>query len=422
LTTENAPDGQMPLRGRIAVLVTAFLGWMFAGTIMSITFLALRAATIDLLGSQDEGLVGNWLSRYTCAFLLGGAAGGLVFGWVGDRLGRARAMGLSILCYSIVTGLTWFVQSSEQLLVLRFIACMGVGGMWPNGISLVSEAWSGVSRPLLAGLIGASANVGFVLLAVTCSYVPATPESWRWVLLAASTPAVLGVVVLVIVPESPRWLAGVQDKAARSGPSPAAEVFRPPLLKLTLIGICLGTIPLLGNWGGGNWLVPWADKVGEGLQDPALKGWTQTARSVGGVLGALAGGWLASLCGRRKTYFVVSLLTLATTAYVFRYVTPADGSFLYWVFVVGFVGTVYFGWLPLYLPELFPTRVRATGSGVTFNFGRIATAVGVLGTGQLMTAFEGEYARVGQVTCLVYALGMLIICFAPDTSKRQLED
>jgi MFS family permease len=180
----------------------------------------------------------------------------------------------------------------------------------------------------------------------------------------------------------------------------------------------------LGNWGGGNWLVPWAGKVGESPQvnDAFLKGRTQTARSAGGAIGALLGGWIASLMGRRKAYFLFSITSLAATAHVFHSLTPLDASFLFWVFVVGFVGTIYFGWLPLYLPELFPTRVRATGSGVSFNFGRLATAAGVLGVGTLMQWYDGDYARVGQITSLTFALGMIVICFAPDTSKKQLED
>jgi MFS family permease len=149
---------------------------------------------------------------------------------------------------------------------------------------------------------------------------------------------------------------------------------------------------------------------------------TQWTKSGGAAIGSLLGGWLATRCGRRTAYFFISLMSLASSYYIFHSLSPLDDLFLTWVFIQGFVGTIYFGWLPLYLPELFPTRVRATGTGVTFNWGRIVTAVGVLLGGQLMLLFAGDYARVGQVTCLVYALGMIVICFAPDTSGRQLDE
>jgi MFS family permease len=145
-------------------------------------------------------------------------------------------------------------------------------------------------------------------------------------------------------------------------------------------------------------------------------------RSGGGAAGSLLGGWFASVCGRRTAYFLMSVISLAASSYIFHWLSPLDHTFLAWVFIQGFFGTIYFGWLPLYLPELFPTRVRATGTGVTFNWGRILTAVGVLLGGQLMLTFDGDYARVGQITSLVYALGMVVICFAPDTTGKRLED
>ncbi|MFV2066765.1 MAG: MFS transporter [Pirellulales bacterium] len=421
----SAPtDGREPrreTRGHVLVVLTAFLGWLFAGVIMVIIPLAGRAANVSFFGPLREAAVGDWFSRYICAFLLGAAVGGLLFGWLGDRVGRARAMGWSIVCYSVLTGVSYFVASPSQLLVLRFLACLGVGGMWPNGVALASEAWPNVSRPLLAGLIGTSANLGFMLLALIAIYKPITPESWRWVFLIGAAPAALGFFVLWAVPESPRWLAATRSGDSRRVRSPVVEIFQSPLLKYTIIGIFLGMIPLLGNWGGGNWLVPWAGQVG-GADNPFLKAWTQWTRSSGGAVGALLGGWLASRFGRRTTYFFVSLASLVASMVVYWKLRPGDPGFLAGVFVVGFVGTIYFGWLPLYLPELFPTRVRATGTGVTFNFGRIATAFGVLGAGQLMVLFHGDYARVGQVTCWVYLLGMIVICFAPDTSKAQLQD
>jgi len=406
-------------RQKLLCLVTAFLGWMFAGSVMVLIPLAGRAATIGM-GEADEARVGQWFSWYICAFLLGAAAGGWWFGAMGDRIGRAKAMGLSILWYSLFTGATVWVANPMQLLMLRFVACLGVGGMWPNGVALVSEVWSDVSRPLLAGLIGTAANFGFVLFGLIASYVAIDPAHWRWIFAAAAMPLPLGLFVLLAVPESPRWKAG-KCRASPTSRSPTAEVFRPPLLRRTIIGIFLGMIPLLGNWGGANWLVPWAGAVG-GAADPFLKSHIQTIRSTGAALGSLIGGWLASFLGRRTTYFLISLMSLGSSIYLFWYLEPGMPGFLLWTFVLGFFGTVFFGWLPLYLPELFPTRVRATGSGVTFNFGRIATAAGVLGAGQLMLRFHGDYARVGQLTSLIYVAGLVIVFFAPDTSKHRLDD
>lgn len=428
MTSVSDSTGELTRAGRYMVLITAFLGWMFAGSVMVMIPLAGRPATISM-GITDEKLVGQLFSWYICAFLLGAAAGGLLFGWLGDRIGRAKAMGLSILWYSVFTSLAFWVQTPWQLIGIRFVACLGVGGMWPNGVALTSEAWSNVSRPLMAGLIGTSANVGFMLLALVAMYIPIKPDAWRWVFALGAVPIPLGLAVFAFVPESPRWLARTQTTTSAPPRSPVMEVFRPPLLSVTLLGICLGMIPLLGNWGGANWLIPWTDQVGAaaakaagGEADPFLKSWTQWTRSGGAALGSLLGGWLASLFGRRTTYFVISLFSLATSAYLFRYITPLDEGFLTWVFLLGFFGTVYFGWLPLYLPELFPTRVRATGTGVTFNFGRVIAAFGVVGAGSLMLYFDGDYSKVGQTTSLIYLLGMVVICFAPDTSTRQLQD
>src|SRR5262249_33941907 len=115
-------------------------------------------------------------------------------------------------------------------------------------------------------------------------------------------------------------------------------------------------------------------------------------------------------------------VSLLVAEYIFRNLVPTDRWFLFWVSVLGFFSGIYFGWLPLFLPELFPTRVRSTGSGVSFNFGRILTAGTIFAAGALMDLFGGDYARIGQVTSLLFLLGMLVIPFTPDTSRKQLAD
>jgi MFS transporter, SHS family, sialic acid transporter len=444
---ENQSAGELSIAQRWLVLSTAFLAWMFAGMEISLFVLIARPAIIDLLGahygpSQIEQVAAQWFAWYQAAFLLGAAAGGWVFGALGDRAGRTRAMAASVLCYSVVTGITYFASDPVVVWGLRFVACLGIGGAWPNAVALAVEGLPGVSRPLLAGLMGAAANVGFVLLGVVCYFFLVTPESWRWVLLVGSTPAVLGAFAWVFVPESPRWLAGRRAAASGAPPAqPVREILRPPLLSRTAIGICLGAIPVIGTAANANWLVPWADKASSVSHvqaatpssdpaapqvkrsgDPRLKAVTQITRSGGAVFGSLLGGWIASMVGRRLTYFLISLASFLTSTFIYNFLTPNDPWFSRFAFLLGFVGVTYFGWLPLYLPELFPTRVRTTGTGVTFNSGRILAAASVLGAGVLAGWFHGDYARVGAFTGLVYVAGMVVICFAPDTTKNRLED
>ena len=419
---------------RYFVLIAAFLGWFFAGLQMSITPLVSNSATTDFLREAPDSTVPKavltkWFARYNATFLFGAAAGGLLFGWVGDRWGRSKALASSICCYTLFSAVAGCVSSPEQYVVARFIGCLGVGGAWPNAIALASETWDGVSRPILAGVIGTAANVGLVVMGLVACYYQITAESWRWFMWLGATPLAFGVVCLFVLPESPKWLASraAESLAAASGAAPTtstpvAEVFRPPLVWLTLLGILLGAIPLFGGWGCTNWLVPWADQVGA-KTDPTLKGWTQVYRSVGAAVSSLAGGWVSHRIGRRWSYFLFSVTSLFIGQHIYRDLNPLHPQFGFWVFMLGTTTGFYFGWLPLCLPEMFPTRVRSTGAGVTFNSGRIATAFGVLGAGYLSSLawFNGEYGKVGTVTSLIFALGMLAIWLMPRNSANEMK-
>ena len=157
-------------------------------------------------------------------------------------------------------------------------------------------------------------------------------------------------------------------------------------------------------------------------KDPSAKGWIQTVLSIGAIIGCFTGPLLGNWLGRRPAYFLLCLLSLVSCAYLFRFLDTYNAWF---VIVTGFVGLVtasFYGWLPLYLPELFPTRVRATGQGVSFNSGRILAAVGALTTGQLMRAFDGSYPQACATITLIYLVGMVLIWFAPETKGRPLPE
>jgi SHS family sialic acid transporter-like MFS transporter len=406
-------------RARYGVLAVAILSLMFDGVELGLMPIASLSVSQSLLGdSYTKALGGDWFARFTASLMLGAAIGGILLGQLGDAVGRTRALGVSVLFYSVFAGLGAYAQTQEQMLALRFLVGLGVGGVWPNAVALAAECWPDKARPVVAGLMGAALNAGILMLSQVARVWHITPDSWRWIFQLAAAPAVLGVVALTVVPESPLWLAGRRERRADpQGPREAAlrELLRPPLLRITIIGILLGAIPLVGAWAASKWMIPWADAVG-GAAQAGYKAATQGWWALGAVLGSYFGAQIAARLGRLRAYALISAGATALTTLMFLGTAPLAPSFLPIVLAQGFVATLFFGWLPLYLPELFPTHVRAAGAGMAYNVGRFATAFGVLGAASLFTALGSSYPRVGAACGLVYLLGLLVIRLAPDTT------
>jgi MFS family permease len=418
--TPPAPPTQKRL---YAVLAAAFLGWMFDGLEMGIFPLIARPA-LQQMQTQggaiaSDSFVGQWMGIATAAFLLGAALGGVVFGWLGDRIGRVRAMNLSILCYSIFTGLIWFAQTPWHLAGARFIAALGMGGQWSLGVALVMEVWPEKHRPILAGVIGAAANVGFALIAIFGRFFAITQDSWRWVALVGAAPALLTFLIRIFVPESERWESA--NKASGGKNQPLREVVSPPYLKTTVLATVFCAVALIGTWGSVQWLPLWADQLTGGTM-PSAKADTGLASGLGAVVGCLVGAWFGGRIGRRTAYFLLCLGSLIACGVLFRGIHTYGTSFLVMTFIVGAFTAAFYGWTPLYLPELFPTRSRATGQGLAYNAGRVFAAIGAVQMGSLMASFGGSYAKAGAVITLIYIVGMVMIWFAPETRGKPLPE
>jgi len=389
--------------GRSAVLGAAFLGLVFDGFELGLMPVASLSVTKSLLGeAYTPAAGGDWFARYTAAIMLGAAIGGIVLGRFGDRHGRSRGLGASILLYSLAAAAGGFVTSQWQMLALRFWVGVGVGGVWPNGVALVAESWPSATKATVAGVMAAGINVGVIILSQCGRIWPITADSWRWLFQIAGLPAVLGVAVLALLPESPQWLAG--RTAAAAGPPPRPALFGPTLRGTTLSAILIASIPMVGAWSASKWMIPWADTVA-GPSDTTYKavtqGWWATGSLGGSFLGALLAGWL----GRRASYLAISIGAAVATLVLFNLTAPLRPFFHQVVCLQGFVSTLFFGWLAVYLPSVFPIEVRAAGSGLAYNAGRFVTAAGVLAAGTLFTALGGDYVRVGSLCSLVYLLG-----------------
>ena len=432
-------------------LSAAVLGWMFDGLEMGIFPLVGRPALTEMLHGAP---IGTWFGAIIAVFLVGAALGGVALGWLGDRIGRTRAMVWSVLAYSVFSGLGCIVTSPWQLAAFRFLAALGMGGQWALGVALVMEIFPSKSRPLMAGIIGASANIGFLLIAllslgldsvlaglssVMTAILPASwaatllqNGSWRLLMLLSATPALLTFVIRVFVPESEMWENNSKKQTSKVG---IGDLFKGGLLKNTLLGAGLGAIALMGTWGSVQWIPAWAGKL-SATPIPGAAAKVQIASALGAIVFSLGFALIAERLNRRITFFLLSLLSLVSCAVLFRMhwnftpsgegaeavVASISWSFFAWVFFVGGITAGFYGILPLYLPELFPTRVRAMGSGFTFNAGRLIAAVGAVGSGALVNAFQGDFARMCSVISLVYVFGLVLIWFAPETKGKALPE
>ncbi|MFM8579840.1 MAG: MFS transporter [Planctomycetaceae bacterium] len=495
--------------GRGAALVAAILGWLFDGFEMGLFPIIGGPAIKDLLGASASAEQANqWFGAIIAVFLVGAATGGVLFGWLGDRIGRVRAMSLSIFTYAIFTGLCGLATEAWHVAALRFVASLGMGGEWSLGVALVNEIWPGKSRAVTAGLIGAAANVGFLLVAllslVLAGFIEWTRgallavglpgptvaslvanSAWRLLMISGALPALLIFLIRIWVPESEKWQAE-KDRGATShwanvdligvlvgavaalviiwGWSPAGTasgIQWPAATLITVIGLAvalagylhpvrrylaratashslastdagavvarmlfgasLAGVALLGTWGAIQWMPRWAIELG-GSDHPQAKEYTQIATALGATLvtflTALAADWL----GRRPTYTLMCLGTILSAIVLYQTNTSFGWWFLGCAFVTGGVSASFYGFFPLYFPELFPTAVRATGQGFAFNFGRIIAAIGGLQTATLMGIFGGSFPMAGSVLAAIYLVGVVLIWFGPETKGRSLPD
>ncbi|MDX1966672.1 MAG: MFS transporter [Planctomycetaceae bacterium] len=514
--------------GAWMALLAALLGWMFDGAEMGVFSVVGRAAVQDLLKiagtptPEQESQIGFLFSVIIASFLVGAATGGVVFGWLGDRIGRVRAMSLSIMTYAMFTGFCGFAQTVPQLGILRFIASLGMGGEWALGVALVMEIWPNRSRATMAGLIGAAANAGYTLVGVigiALTSLLATFEGWllgsglstdtvdmliafkgwRLMMMLGVLPAILTFLIRIFVPESEKWeeeqrrggtshwatvdLFGVlvgacgpglmiyvwatsDDVAFRIGGTLIGAliatlgylypVFRylareraanpnapstTQAIPRMLFGATLSGVALLGTWGSTQWAPSWSAQLMEkatpevrealGVIGANPREYTLIFLSIGAIVGTIAAAWTGDWLGRRWTYFLMCLTSLVSVFGFFQLQSQFGWMFLINSFLVGAISASFYGWLPLYLPELFATRIRATGQGFSFNFGRIISAVGALQVGALLSVVKGQKSLAGvdggyAVACsfvvFIYLVGMIAIWFGPETKGKPLPE
>ncbi len=430
-------------KGMQMTLLAGFLGWMMDGYEQAL-FPAIAGPALKSMapaGVVVDDFVGWWMGIITSSFLVGAALGGAAFGWLGDRIGRVKAMSFSILFYSVFSGVCYFATDPMHLAAARFMAALGMGGEWALGVALVMEAWPERHRSKMAGAIGMAANLGMVLVGCVALLKPANDESWRIHFLFGASPAILTLLIRLFVPESEKWERATAVEASSNKPvrSRLAEIFSGDLARPTIGGILMVSVVFVGTWGAVQWISIWVNKLATDAHSHGFdraKALAMVILSLGACVSTFIAPLALAKLPRRIGYQLLCVFALVATCWIYR--TNADWSGVglldffsdapYFpvlmaakVFVLGMTATAFFGFFPLYLPELFPTKVRATGQGVCYNAGRLVAVPFVLLSGWLVKELGG-YQQAAAAITLVYAVGLFVAFLGKETSGQALQD
>jgi MFS family permease len=361
----------------------AWLGWLFDGLELHLYTLVATPLVIHLLAATGGGdrAVKEKSAYIQAAFLVGWALGGAFFGRLGDRIGRSRALSLTILTYALCTGLCAAAQTWWQLMLFRFLSALGIGGEWAVGAALLLETWPSGWRPMLSAVLQSAVNLGIVIAAglVALLQLLPHPPSERWVFLIGVAPALLVFWIRRQVPESDAWKEARTRTTAQPG---LLDLFRGDVAPVTINTGAVCALSLSGWWLIQFWhpqhLRRLLELSGHAPADATrLVSAAFLLMNVLAIVGNFAAGGLARRMGNRKA--ITLLFTGMFLSVVGAFAVPRGfaGLAWFWMPLIGFFSGV-FGLFTMYLPPLFPTLLRTTGAGFCYNIGRICAAAASL--------------------------------------------
>ncbi len=430
------------------VFTIASLAWFFDCLDQRLFSLARINALERLVDGGDAQALGK---NVTAIFLIGWGIGGLVFGPLGDRYGRAKMLTVTVLIYSLCTGLTFFSQAYWDFALFRFLTGMGVGGVFGLAVALIAETLPSGARAGALGWLQILSTVGnlsaggvkLVIDRLAQYGVIELGEQWRWMFLVGAVPAFLVVFIMKYLREPEPWLRARDEGRLPKGAiiAPYRDLLRDNTWRRNLIvGALISSAGVVGLWAIGEYATDLQNKVFrlhyEAQRAPAedIPGLVADARSNAFLLqmvGAAIGMWFMTkaciVLGRKPAFFIWYMGALVVTLYVYWTMnSPSDAYWmmpLMWFFQLG-----VFAGFAIYLPEIFPSRMRSTGTSFCYNLGRFAAAFGSFFSAKLATdvfasdvpGLQERYAAMAM--CAIFLVGILTLPFAPETKDKPLPE
>jgi MFS family permease len=425
-------------RAQWRVLGASNLAWLFDGFEIYALFLTVGFALHQLLSPAEYHQIPRFAGYVLATTVFGWATGGVIGGIIADYIGRKRTMMLAILAYSLTTGLSAIAWNWESFAILRFLVGVGIGSEWATGASIVSELWPDHARGKGGGLLQSGAGIGsFVASGVWLLIGGLGPNAWRWMYLVGILPALLVLWIWRSMPESSRWEEANERRRAareqqRSGAALAeadvalarftvTDMFLDKSVRPRLIAAFLMMLSVtFGFWGVATFVPTYVGGVAAkaGLSAPyysAIAGLLGTGVA---IFGFVALGFLSDAIGRKPTAMLYYAMCLVLTPVVYMW-AKGMGSLLVAVTIFGFFTGGIWSWAPIWLPELFPTRMRGTAVAFCFNAPRWISCVGPLIAGTLIVSLGG-YGPAATIVGLFFIVGVIAAPFLPETRGKPL--
>lgn len=416
------------------VLVIASAGWVFDVYEGQLWSVFKTPALTDVLGYSASQLKADSLARAAidwhgnfamACFLVGGAIGGLGFGILGDRHGRVRVLSLTILLYSLFSALTAFANAAWQIHLLRFLVAFGTGGEWAIAASLVAETFPPRGRPFASGIFHASSVLGGALASWT-GMLLVGEGAWRWGFLIGLAPALLILGIRLSLREPIDWSEARARAATTTGHSLGSvrELLTDPAWgRRAWIGLGLAAVGLGTYWG----IFAWGPELMRDVLRSEPEARKQAASSfayllmnfTGGLFGLLGFAPLAAWIGRRGTFAFYHVGALVLAPLTFLLARTESQTLILLPVMAFFVVGMHAGYA-IYFPELFPTRLRATGSSFCFNVGRLLGALILIVRGLLGASLGLRWAVVAMSS--LFLVGLVLLLFAPETRGEPLPE
>jgi MFS family permease len=419
-------------------LVASNLGWFFDGYETYALILTVGMALGQLLDPAMHARIPFYAGLVIGLTLLGWGVGGLIGGVLTDYIGRKRMMLFAILAYSVTTGLSAFAWDLPSFIALRFIVGLAMGSEWATGTAMTAELWPDRHRGKGAGLMQCGLGMGFFVASLVWLFMShAGPHAWRYMYLIGVLPGLATLWMRASIPESEDWERVDRDRrdaVARRKAGAKLEasdealtkftivdlMTEPKLRRRTIIAVLMSLSTTLGWWGISSWVPPYIGSVAAkaGLAAATWASFAGMAYNVGAIAGYIGLGFLADAYGRKRVTFLFFAMAFLLTPVLFLW-THDVGLLLAVAAVTGFFSLGQYTWMPTWLPELYPTRVRGTAIAVCFNVPRFIAWTGPLIAGSLISQFGG-YGHAAVTVGFIYLVGMVLTPFLPETCGQPL--